>query len=238
MQLREVENIKSKGASCGLYAVAMTVQALTGQKYDEEKLGDFLIDLANARKLTHVGELFEIEKVEELLLWVSGYLLSLDYKVATFESADELEQVIEDGLKDGYYAMIPYYAKTAYPYVPSKKPDMKNVHWGIIWGLENGILQGSQSNPYKKKALRNQLVSDVYGANAVLDGKVFEWYKYLKCKCMQVTKVPKRLAEYENQVQKTCTQETCIHLEDLQPQDCLQTVDLKGKLVLIGIHKK
>lgn len=237
MQLREVENIKSKGASCGLYAVAMTIEALTKGRYEEEWLGDLLIGLAKARNLTHVGELFEIAKVEELLLWINGYLLSLDYQVKTFDSADELEQAIEDGLKQGYYSMIPYYAKSAYPYVPSKKPDMKNVHWGVIWGMENGIVQGSQSNPYKKTALRDQKVVNIYEANAVLDGKLFEWYKYLKCKCMEVTKVPKKIAEYENQVKKTCRQESCVQLDRLHPQNCLQTVNLKGKLILIGLHK-
>lgn len=236
MRLKEVDNIKSKGASCGLYAVAMTIQALTDGRYDEEKLGDFLIDLAHAKELTYVGELFDIDKVEEFLLWVNDYLMSVDYKVRTFNSADELGTVIEDGLNNGYYAMIPYYAKTAYPYVPHKKADMKNVHWGIIWGLEGGIVQGSQSNVYKKKALRDQKVVDVYKANAVLDGKVFEWYKYLKCKCMEVTKVPKRLADYENQVKKTCTQDTCVKLERLNPLDCLHNVNLKGKLILIGLH--
>ena len=89
---------------------------------------------------------------------------------------------------------------------------------------------------YKKKALRDQKVVDVYNANAVLDGGVFEWYKYLKCKCMEVTKVPKRLAEYENQVKKTCTQETCVKLDRLNPEDCLHSVNLKGKLILIGLH--
>lgn len=128
--------IRQTGANCGLFAMAMALEELTGER--GELIASRMENFARERGYTAIGEMFNAENLVKAgqefcnqFFPQSGIRISL----LNFESEDEMKTIFNVAKEKEKYVLFPYYSRRAIPFtdygvVPGE--NMETAHWSVI----------------------------------------------------------------------------------------------------------
>lgn len=192
MENNELEFLKQRGPTCGIYAIAMIIRALYPKHYPDPQDGELLANgiykIAIDSGLSEVGELFDVITVIELLEKVNNQILSknenkLYYEIIEIENLENTEEIaakLENILSDEKYILFPY------------KPGFFDVgHWGALYKIEDTIVSGKQGrkdleDSNGENSLNEIEVSKLLDKHIRLSTKYFSWKKYFWTKKINI----------------------------------------------------
>lgn len=133
---RVLRPIRQNGSNCGLFAVAMVLEDLTGEK--GEMIAAQMEELGREKGYTSIGEMFN---AENLLKTGQEYCeryfpeAGIHFQMLNFETRTGMEEIFNLAKEKEKYVLFPYFSEhsipfTGYGVVP--KEQMDSAHWAVI----------------------------------------------------------------------------------------------------------
>lgn len=247
--IKEIQNIHQQGPTCGIYAVTMILKTLNYKKLEKEdpqdlasKIFDIATSEKNLEKISNIGEIFEIDKMKQLLDKVNNNLLNyydngegnkenLQYDPIKFLNEFDMTTKIKAALNDGKYILFPYHTKNLNSdKSKNTNEDMKYMHWCVIYSLDD-YNRISAEEGHDKKKLINIDAKQLYNSNQSLDGK-FHWCKYLSPFDVYYEKVYHKFTFHNKHIRNNIWRLTDKNINTLKEGHI--KLDLIGQMIIIG----
>lgn len=234
----KIKHISQKGPTCGIYCLAMVLQTLNENKKsipNGQKLAYQLFLFARDKKLTNIGEFFEVSTFHKFLKMFNeqSNVFSYNASILEFNNIKDLKRQLEIHLKEEDSYII-------FPILPKKLPfDWKNnkndiAHWIV---LDSYKLHYFVSGIYSQKGkigskFRFKTVKYLFKRNQHLK-RGFNWKTYYKTNKLKKTNEP---------ILKAIKEIRKFHEVDVQKmaieQAFIPYTDLKNKMIVVKNYER
>lgn len=222
----EPKFIKATDGNCGMYCLAMAINSY--DTYGVSIQAEDIVDIAISNGLSISGEIYNTSSLKSIVELIEDrYNINLSLEVKTFNSEEDLREILIEKTKDSY-VLFPYYAFQGMPIV-SSSPKMDRGHWAVIYDICGDLLLAKQSNSKAEKlrVLRGISLTKMFNSNDQLNYVKVNMGKYNKCK-IQVNN--KELA-----YKVRCNAELCEINSNVNSKGCMYKTDLANKAFILKI---